>query len=174
MSDLKQLSDAATQGVWGIDTLASGSHYVGPIKEGSKSLAGVLFRVDAGPDYRDEYNETARANAALIATLVNGYRNGTLVEAQEWQPISTAPREFKDGRRCLGLTPYGVEVVRWTLEHFSEDVDGPHARAYTDGWWGLEGDSTCKPERHDVIRGITDATCQPTYLMAFPKPPEDV
>ena len=77
MSELKQLSDAATQGVWGIggtdDGGAVGSVY-------SDDATGCRI-ADCMLEYTTFSYSECNANAQLIAALVNAYRAGRLVEA---------------------------------------------------------------------------------------------
>lgn len=72
-----------------------------------------------------------------------------------WQPIETAP---KDGGRFLGLTSYGVEIVKFTK--------GKRSKYYNmeKGFIGVEQDSTCIPARN-----TKQAQNQPAKWMPLPK-----
>lgn len=75
-----------------------------------------------------------------------------------WRDISSAPR---DGTRFLGLTRFGVEMVKW-CDGARADNYGPHA-----GWIGVEQDSSCLPAGQ--LR--TKSQHQPTHWMPLPAPP---
>jgi len=76
----------------------------------------------------------------------------------KWRGIDSAP---KDGVKILGLTHYGVEVVRWCDWNGKEYSPG-------DGWIGLEQDSTCLPPNYRREK----AQHQPTHWMPLPDKPK--
>lgn len=77
-----------------------------------------------------------------------------------WQPIESAPR---DGTRFLGLTKFGVEMVKW-CDGAKADNYGPHA-----GWIGVEQDSSCIPASFRR----PNAQHQPTHWMPLPTAPAE-
>ena len=84
----------------------------------------------------------------------------------KWQEIGTAP---KDGTKIVGLTPYGVEVVRFNVE--KEKIDGDYVVRYSSGWVGLEQDSHCFQAAQYSHRKPRKAQHQPTHWMPLPTPP---
>ena len=102
-NELRAMSEAATQGEWFVDTENSEGEYgVGPDTQ-SCFLVSVIYgpdgkslfdphnsdMIEVHEDYPDEdgycsaWDETSRRNAAFIVSLVNLYRTGQLVHADE-------------------------------------------------------------------------------------------
>ena len=78
MTDIKALSDAATQGVWEVSQY-SRAHNVAYVKDGSG------FRFLSIAEWGDTGKNTPQpfSDAKLICAAVNGIRNGTLVDSQQ-------------------------------------------------------------------------------------------
>ena len=88
MSDIKALSDAATQGVWGQFNVSYGPWKV---DAGKMSNAEYVRAMDSshsistfnGKNTKKIAQFTHADDAAFAESLVNAYRNGTLVDAKQ-------------------------------------------------------------------------------------------
>jgi len=105
-------------------------------------------------DIREWFDGNGHIRAALSAT------QQPVSEGVGWRPIETAP---KDGSRIIGLTKFGVEVVKW------HEWDGAEYGPRT-GWIGVEQDSTCYPASY--LRAV--ATYQPTLWQPLAPAPNPI
>lgn len=130
MTDLKALSDAATQGEWGHD---------GYGRE-------VWLEADGDPIGVGYEGEIKEADAAFICALVNEYRAGRLVPAAalaEATEDSLAPLDDMATRRLQGE----VERLRAALHPFSEMAGEMFARNWERGQVAFALDNPGEPHR---------------------------
>ena len=112
-----------------------------------------------GGDIPDDYDDSIDMQIALAA-----YEAGKA--ESPWTPIADIPEEWKDGRRLILDTPWGVVFGCWLESEPASDC----ARAMIYSGWESEGGETWRP--HNMgDNGDEPQHGMPTYVRLPPEPP---